>query len=201
VGGAFKVIKVKVGERKGDRVEFNVSGIKENVANALRRTIISDVPIMAVENVTFYQNSSVMDDEVLAHRLGLIPLRTDPEGTETVTLTLEAAGPGTVYSKSMTVKEAKTKSKKKTESISVYDTIPIIKLTEGQKIEIEATAQIGRGRDHIKWQGGLASYEKKEDGSFDFFVESYGQLPVEDLIDAAFGEVGRKIKELKSVLK
>lgn len=194
-------MKVKVIKKTDDRVEFNVSGIKENILNTLRRTIISDVPVLAIETVTFHQNSSVMDDEVLAHRLGLIPLKTDPAGPDKVGVMLSAAGPGTVYSKSLQVKEVKTKSKKKLDSISVYETIPIIKLGEGQRIELEAIAQLGVGRDHIKWQGGLASYDKKEDGSFDFFVESYGQMPLEEFIDAAFDSVKNKINKLKSTIK
>jgi DNA-directed RNA polymerase subunit D len=194
-------MKLKVAKKNNERVEFNVSGINENIANSLRRVVISDVPVLAIEAVTFSQNSSVMDDEVLAHRLGLIPLKTEVDGLETITVSLEGAGPGIVYSKNLTVKETKAKGKKKSESISVYDTIPVIKLTEGQKVELEATAQLGRGRDHIKWQAGIASYDKKEDGSFDFFIESYGQLPLAQFVETAFENFNGRIKELKTLMK
>jgi DNA-directed RNA polymerase subunit D len=195
-------MKLKVAKKKDERIEFNVSGIKENIANALRRVVISDVPVLAIETVTFTQNSSVMDDEVLAHRLGLIPLKTEADGLETLTLSLEGSGPGVVYSKNLKVKETKAKGKKKSsESISVYDTIPVIKLTEGQKVEFEATAQLGRGRDHIKWQAGIASYDKKDDGSFDFFIESYGQMPLAQFVDTVFENFNGRIKELKTLMK
>jgi DNA-directed RNA polymerase subunit D len=194
-------MKLKVAKKTDERVEFNISGIKENIANALRRAVISDVPVLAIETVTFAQNSSVMDDEVLAHRLGMIPLKTEADGLETITVSLEGAGPGVVYSKSLTVKETKAKGKKKSESISVYDTIPVIKLTEGQKVELEATAQLGRGRDHIKWQAGIASYDKKEDGSFNFFIESYGQMPLAQFVDTVFENFNGRIKELKNLMK
>jgi DNA-directed RNA polymerase subunit D len=194
-------MKLKVSKKTDARVEFNITGIKENIANALRRVVISDVPVLAIESVTFSQNSSVMDDEVLAHRLGLIPLKTDPNGLDTVTVSLEGTGPGIVYSKNLVVKETKVKGKKKSESISVYDTIPVIKLTEGQKVELEASAQLGRGRDHIKWQGGIASYDKKQDGSFDFFIESYGQMPLAQFVDTAFENFNGRIKELKTFMK
>jgi DNA-directed RNA polymerase subunit D len=194
-------MKLKVAKKKDERVEFNITGIKENIANALRRVVISDVPVLAIETVTFSQNSSVMDDEVLAHRLGMIPLKTEVDGLDTLTVSLEGTGPGIVYSKNLVVKETKAKGKKKSVSISVYDTIPVIKLTEGQKVELEATAQLGRGRDHIKWQAGIASYDKKADGSFDFFIESYGQMPLPEFVDTVFENFNGRIKELKTLMK
>jgi DNA-directed RNA polymerase subunit D len=195
-------MKIDITNKLDNRVEFNVSGIKESLANALRRIIISRVPIMAIEEVTFYENSSVIDDEVLTHRLGLIPLKTDPNGPDSVSLSLEAKGPKTVYSKELKISEMKAKGKSITsEEIAAYDKIPIIKLTERQKIKLEAVAQLGVGKDHVKWQGGLASYEMKDDGSFEFFVESYGQMPVNEFIETAFEVFNKDIKELKSSIK
>lgn len=52
-------------------------GVDASVANALRRIMISEVPTMAIENVYIYNNTSVMHDEILAHRLGLIPIFAD----------------------------------------------------------------------------------------------------------------------------
>lgn len=191
-------MKLKITNKKDNRVEFNVSGIDKGLANAFRRTVISELPIMAIESVTFYQNSSVMDDEILAHRLGLIPLKTEPSGVESMGVSLKVEGPRNVYSKELKPVE---KGKGRSASVAVYDSMPIIKLTEGQKIELEATAKKGSGGEHIKWQGGLASYEIEDDGSFSFFVESYGQMPVNDLIDKTFEVFNNKIKELRSILK
>ena len=53
-------------------------GIDTPFANAFRRILIADVPTMAVEEVFIYNNTSVMQDEVLAHRLGLLPINVDP---------------------------------------------------------------------------------------------------------------------------
>jgi DNA-directed RNA polymerase subunit D len=195
-------MKVKVVKQKDNRIEFNVSGIKENQANALRRIIISEVPVMAIEKVIFYDNSSAMDDEVLAHRLGLIPLKTDPAGPESIELSLKAEGPKTVYSRELKPAEMKVKGKAiPSEGISAHEKIPIMKLTEEQSIDLKAIAQLGTGKEHIKWQGGLASYDIKDDGSFEFFVESYGQMPVNDFIGEAFEVFNKKIKELKSSMK
>ena len=56
----------------------DVSGIDVPLANALRRIMIAEVPTMAIEKVIIYQNTSIIPDEVLAHRLGLIPILADP---------------------------------------------------------------------------------------------------------------------------
>uniref|UniRef100_A0A8B9SYB6 RNA polymerase I and III subunit C n=1 Tax=Anas platyrhynchos TaxID=8839 RepID=A0A8B9SYB6_ANAPL len=83
-----------VGEEDGV-LEFDMVGIDAAIANAFRRILL--VPTMAVEKVFVYNNTSIVQDEILAHRLGLIPIRADPrlfeyrnqgdeEGTEIDTL-------------------------------------------------------------------------------------------------------------------
>jgi DNA-directed RNA polymerase I and III subunit RPAC1 len=57
---------------------FEVVGIDAPLANALRRIIIAEVPTVAIEDVFFENNTSIIQDEVLAHRLGLIPINADP---------------------------------------------------------------------------------------------------------------------------
>lgn len=195
-------MKLNVTQVKDNRIEFKISGIDTAMANALRRIIISEIPIMAIEKVTFYENSSILDDEILAHRLGLIPLKTDLDGPEKIKLSLKATGPKTVYSKEIKVKETKVKGKSMpSESIAVYDKIPIVKLTENQEISLEAIAQLGFGKDHMKWQGGLASYDTEDGKSFEFFIESYGQLTIKEMIQTAFDTFNKKISEFKSHIK
>ena len=53
-------------------------GIDAAIANAFRRILISEVATMAVKTVYFHDNTSIIQDEVLAHRLGLVPLKVDP---------------------------------------------------------------------------------------------------------------------------
>ncbi|XP_071595357.1 DNA-directed RNA polymerases I and III subunit RPAC1 isoform X2 [Heliangelus exortis] len=78
-------------------LEFDMVGIDAAIANAFRRILLAEVPTMAVEKVFVYNNTSIVQDEILAHRLGLIPIRADPrlfeyrnqgdeEGTEIDTL-------------------------------------------------------------------------------------------------------------------
>ncbi|USP77012.1 uncharacterized protein yc1106_04286 [Curvularia clavata] len=60
--------------------QFSLTGIDTSVANAFRRILLSEIPTLAIEDVFIYQNTSIIQDEVLAHRLGLIPLCGDREG-------------------------------------------------------------------------------------------------------------------------
>ncbi|XP_008279737.1 DNA-directed RNA polymerases I and III subunit RPAC1 [Stegastes partitus] len=59
-------------------MEFDMVGIDAAIANAFRRILLAEVPTMAVEKVFIYNNTSIVQDEVLAHRLGLIPIKADP---------------------------------------------------------------------------------------------------------------------------
>lgn len=182
-------MKLKIIEKTEDKIRFNIKGINSQLANALRRTVISGIPVLAIEKVKFYRNSSVMHDEMLAHRMGLIPLKTDPASPESVMLSLDVEGPKTVYTKDLTPR------------IAAHDTIPIIKLAENQELKLEAEAVLGTARDNIKWQAGLASYSQNDDGSYDFFVESYGQMPPGDLILTALEVLNNNIGEFKAKLK
>jgi len=53
-------------------------GIDAPLANALRRILLAEVPTIAIETVYIYENTSIIQDEILSHRLGLIPIHADP---------------------------------------------------------------------------------------------------------------------------
>jgi len=156
-------VEVRILDRENNRLRFLAQGIGLAIANALRRAMIAEVPSMAIEDVVIIENSSSMRDEILAHRLGLIPLRTDfgayvlREKCECkselgcgkcgVILTLEAEASGTsrtVYSKEFKSSDPNI--------MPVSGEIPIVKLAQGQKIRLEAYARLGRGSEHAKWQ-------------------------------------------------
>jgi DNA-directed RNA polymerase I and III subunit RPAC1 len=59
-------------------IEFDLVGVDAPIANALRRIMIAEVPTIAIEDVYVWNNTSIMQDEVLAHRIGLVPLKIDP---------------------------------------------------------------------------------------------------------------------------
>jgi len=75
-------LRIEVTASTDEEVEFELVGVDVSLANALRRIMIAEVPTMAIESVYIEENTGVMHDEVLAHRLGLIPLRVDPNEFE-----------------------------------------------------------------------------------------------------------------------
>uniref|UniRef100_A0A2R8PDW1 DNA-directed RNA polymerases I and III subunit RPAC1 n=1 Tax=Callithrix jacchus TaxID=9483 RepID=A0A2R8PDW1_CALJA len=92
-----KNFRVDVVHMDENSLEFDMVGIDASIANAFRRILLAEVPTMAVEKVLVYNNTSIVQDEILAHRLGLIPIHADPrlfeyrnqgdeEGTEIDTL-------------------------------------------------------------------------------------------------------------------
>ncbi|KAI7834586.1 DNA-directed RNA polymerase [Kickxella alabastrina] len=60
-------------------IEFDLIGVDASIANALRRILIAEIPTMAIEKVYMVNNTGIVQDEVLAHRLGLIPIKADPD--------------------------------------------------------------------------------------------------------------------------
>lgn len=184
-------------KKDGNIVTFTVKGINVATANAIRRAIIANVPIAAIEKVTIYKNSSALADEVLAHRLGLIPFKTDIKNFINTTVLLDVANNSDKL-KTIYTKDIKSSNP---DIVPVYDNMPIVKLSKGQEIKLEATVELGKGREHAKWQGGLASYEINEDNKekkFNFFVESYGQMDVDELISAACDELIKENREFRN---
>ncbi|EDO35589.1 predicted protein [Nematostella vectensis] len=70
--------KINITRLTPSDMEFDMIGIDASVANAFRRILLAEVPTMAIEKVFLYNNTSIIQDEVLAHRLGLIPIHADP---------------------------------------------------------------------------------------------------------------------------
>ncbi len=70
-------MKIEIIERKEREIKFSVEGINPAFANALRRIMMTEIPTMAIEWVDFKKNDSVLPDEILANRLGQIPLAFD----------------------------------------------------------------------------------------------------------------------------
>jgi len=151
---------IELSERK---VRFILSGVQASFANALRRSILAEVPVLAIDEVNIYDNTSVLFDEQLALRLGLIPLKANTESYTfpekcsckgegcascQVSLTLSAEGPKVVYSGDMVATDPDVQP--------ADSTIPIVKLKEKHKVVVEAIARLGTGRHHAKWQAGIA---------------------------------------------
>ncbi|HII17349.1 TPA: DNA-directed RNA polymerase subunit D [Candidatus Woesearchaeota archaeon] len=168
-------------------IRFLLKGTVPAFANLLRRVILEEVPVMAIEDVDFVKNSSVLYDEMIAHRLGLLPLTTDltfyklPEKSENMgkgraevelKLTLKAKGPGMVYAKDLQSKDPSVRP--------VFPDTPIANLLKGQSLELEATAVLGRGRSHMKWSPGHAYYKYKPEVEIRGEVKNAGAVIEKD---------------------
>jgi len=154
---------MEVLEKDNCSLRLLIRGVDIPFMNALRRIVIAEVPCMAIDEVVIIENSSILQDEIIAHRLGLIPLKTDLDGYNlpekcpcksefgcnlcrvTLTLDVEAKeGTRTVYSGEFISENPNI--------VPMSDKIPIIKLAKEQKLRLEAYARLGKGKNHAKWQ-------------------------------------------------
>src|SRR6056297_214454 len=138
-------------ERDDRAARFLVRGLTPALANGFRRTMIADVPTFSIDTVRFTENSSVMFDEMIGLRLGLVPLTTpldDYEVGDTVTVAIDVEGPATAYSGDIETSDALV--------APADENVPIIELKEGQRLEFEADAVLDRGKEHAKHQGGVS---------------------------------------------
>ena len=137
---------------RGDReARFLVRGVTPAFANGIRRAIIADVPTLSIDTVRMVENSSVMFDEQIGLRLGLVPLSTplgEFEEGDTVTLSLDVSGPSTAYSGDLVSSDGMVQP--------ADDNVPIIDVKDDQRLELEADAVLSTGKDHAKHQGGVA---------------------------------------------
>jgi DNA-directed RNA polymerase I and III subunit RPAC1 len=69
---------IKIKELNEEEIIFELSGVEPPLANALRRIMIAEIPTIAIEKVEMWQNTSIIPDENLAHRIGLVPIKVDP---------------------------------------------------------------------------------------------------------------------------
>ena len=151
-------MEIEVRSQNDDEMIFIVRDAEVPFINAIRRVAMVNVPKIAIEDVNILVNDSAMFNEVLAHRLGLTPLVSDLDALEGLSLPedddweefsngimfyLKEVGPKVVYSKDLKSSDSRIKP--------VYDTIPLVKLKEGEKLDIEAVAKVGYGKEDAKW--------------------------------------------------
>ena len=168
-------MQLSASEENG-KLLVEVKGLELPVANAIRRYAMSHVPVLAIEKITMYENSSQLFDEYLAHRIGLLPIKT-PKGlpaSAEITFTLDEVGPKKVYAVNLKSSDA---------GISVAEPgIPIGTLFEEQALRLEGVATLGTGREHAKHQAGVVSYEDKEDGTLVIKAESFLSMSAKEML-------------------
>lgn len=179
-------------QKNDNEIDFTIK-TDAFIANSLRRVMIDELFTYAIEYVNMEENSGVMPDEMIAHRIGLCPLKID-ENSEEISededenedgiyefeLDIEfdkeksVNGVYTVYSKDIVCKNSN--------SSMVYDDIIITKLISGQKIKLTATAIKGNGLEHSKWSPSCGTTYEKNGNIFKFHVESTGSLTSNEIV-------------------
>jgi len=204
---------LEVVNKDNQKMSVKLKGVPLHYANALRRVCLNGVPVFAIDTVDIIENSSVLPDEGLAHRLGLIPIKTDlarfnePSKCDCqseagcsncrVMLVLDSGDSDvtrTIFSNELSSEDDSVKP--------TSDKISIVQLTQGQRIKIECYARLGRGTEHAKWNSAnisiLTDTDKKDESVLT--VETTGALSPEQIILAGVDEVSNRLVEFKDMI-
>ena len=175
------MVKIKVLKETEEKMQLLLSETDRSLANALRRTLISDTPKMAIDSVRFqlgtkeqdgevWETTGPIPDEMVAQRLAMVPIPTMhdkfhfqhecPNCKDLVEADRGCLECQMIYTcvvfgdeegKWVTAGDMKYLGEESLEIPEHYKSIPITKLLKGQMIEFYATAIMGRGREHTKW--------------------------------------------------
>jgi len=199
--------------KDSQKIAIKLKGIPLQYANALRRVCLNGVPVFAIDTVDIIENTSVLPDEGLAHRLGLIPLKTDLSRFNEPSKCDCQSESGCSNCKILLVLDSDesqvTRTVLSNELLSEDDTvkpvsneIPIVQLAPGQKIKLECYARLGRGTEHAKWNSSNISTltDTSKDNEKILTIESTGALNPEQIVLEGVQEVSRRIVEFKDMI-
>jgi len=196
-------LSLEITNENEQNVSVKIKGVPLQYANALRRICLNGVPIYAVESVDVLENTSVLADEGIAHRIGLIPLKTDlsasADGNENdkIMLTLDSG----VSDETRTILSGELKSQDDN-VIPTSNDIPIVTLAPGQSIKFEAYARLGKGTEHAKWNSANVATltETGKDDERILTVESTGALNPKHIILSSVEQLSSKLSEFKTII-
>jgi len=183
IKGGDKMVKIEIVDEQDAHLTVVLKETDRAFANAMRRTLMTDVPKMAIHKVRFemgtitdsntgetYESVGSIPDEVVAHRLAMIPIPTyhnefcfledDPGneglpkeewGTPASQVIYHCSVRGTPEGKLVTAGDLNVLGEEKLQIPETYRTIPITKLYAGQYLEFYAYAVMGKGSQHAKW--------------------------------------------------
>jgi len=164
---------INVQELDSTQIKFSIEGVDCSVSNALRRICIAEVPTLAIDLVEVLENSSVLCDEFVSHRLGLVPLLSglakefnfpyefsEEEDSKTdvhFDLHVRAQKDQTldVTSDDLVCQDKRISPVQYSSSTEKFKStkagILIVKLRKNQEIQVRCVARKGLGKDHAKW--------------------------------------------------
>lgn len=153
--------------------------------NKFRQILSSEVPTVAVDVVEVFINTSDMAEEVIAHRLGLIPLKIEA-GLEEAQLDLEIQA-----DRSQCVLSRDLSGKIR----PVHDDLIICRLRKGQTVKLRAHVKIGTGEDQAKWNPvSNFTFRRLQAELYQVEMKTVGLLPTRVLIDTALALYNQQTK-------
>lgn len=178
-------------EETDDVLKIKLEGVNEAIANSLRRSMMVKVPTLSVSEVSVSKNESGLIDETLANRIGQIPF-TIPKNVDVddqVHIALKQDGPGTVLAEDLKADND--------EAEPVNPEAIIVDLKEDQGLELEATAELGTGEEHAKHQGGTVGYEKIDETTYEFRIESTSGYSNQELFEKAIDSLRKELDQFE----
>jgi len=192
---------------EGEQLIVQFKGTHNTVVNSIRRIILDEVPTFAIEDVEVVLNESPIYDETIAHRLGLIPIKTDLQSYVIqkdcscsgvgcamceVKLSVSKEGAGFVYSSDIKSDDPAI--------VPAFNKIQITKLFGEKSLKLNLKAVLGTGREHAKWAPAHTYLRDSENGEVELIVESFGQLSNKDVYNNAIDILVKKIEDLEEKL-
>ena len=196
-------MSLQVIDQNEQKISVKLQGMPLQYANALRRICLNGVPIFAIDTVDILENSSILADEGIAHRLGLIPIKTEFSSIDSniesdkVMLTLDSGDTTetrTIFSGDIQSQDNVIKP--------ISEKIPIVTLAPNQKIKFEAHARLGRGTEHAKWNSAnIATLtETDKDDEHILTVETTGALEPKHIVLASINELSKRLDIFKETI-
>ncbi len=209
---------IKITNKSNEKLSFKTD-VNTSLMNAIRRSA-NYIPLLAVDSLEISKNDSALYDEIIAHRMGLLPLKYEelklPSecdcgkeegcGKCAIKVKLSAVGPGIIYSDQLSPK-----------GVSLLK-MPITILDKEQELEFVAIAKMGRGIEHAKFSPGLIHYKyegdaknisdedfkkitEKDAKELEVSIESWGQLPAKEIFLKAIDSLNGELKDLLKQVK
>ena len=182
-------------EDDGRVLKVKLEDTNEAVANSLRRGMLTKVPTLSVKHVEIVKNESALFDEMLAHRVGQVPLNIPQkfDGDDTVHVAVKKEGPGNLTADDIKVNDE--------EAEPTNPETVIATLKEGQEVEFEGEAELGHGEEHAKYQGGTVGYEKVSEGEYLFRIESSSGYDNKELFNEAIEQLKQDLDEFSEAVE
>jgi len=207
---AQKSKSIEIIEETDEYIRCIFRGYPSYFVNTIRRRIINSVETAAVEYIDVLKNTSGLYDEMLAHRLAMIPFTFDkraiinknskeckenPDSARCgVRFVLSKKGPCTVYAKDIKTTHESFKP--------LYDDIIVVRLLDKQEIDIEGVITLGSGKDHAKYIPAIVGVKEiKEDEEYEMYVETISALSPREILKEAVENIIDDLKIIEKTFK